>query len=278
MGGEGVDETEAARRRRGGLGLGRWAGAAGAALLAWAAVGSGPAGAAPPPAVERGPAEVRAVAFACNVVWGTPYVLPIAQAFRQAGGRLTFFLGGRWAASHPAEARALVAMGMEIASHGDAHRHVGQLSLTDNLAEIDRANAAIEAATGVRPRLYAPAYGEVSTAVLEAAARRSMPVVLWSVDTVDWRPWHTPDVIRRRVLARLSPGAIVLIHPTDRTLAALPSLLEEIRARGYALTTVSDLMAGAREGTARGGAKGTGERAGPSPSLPPGRGWRTAGP
>ncbi|MCL6596294.1 MAG: polysaccharide deacetylase family protein [Firmicutes bacterium] len=274
-----MGETGATRRRPSGLGFGRWAGAAGAALLAWAGVGAGTARGAPPPAIERGPAEVRAVAFACNVVWGTPYVLPIARAFRQAGGRLTFFLGGRWAASHPSEARALAAMGMEIASHGDAHRHVGRLSLVDNLTEIDRANAAIEAATGVRPRLYAPAYGEVSGAVLEAAALRSMPVVLWSVDTVDWRPSHTPEIIRRRVLARLSPGAIVLIHPTDRTLAALPALLQEIRARGYALTTVSDLMAGAREGTARRGAKGTGKRSGPAPapSLPPGRARRMAG-
>lgn len=223
----------------------------GRALLAFALglVGAvclaAPATAALPAPVERGSAGQRSVAFACNVVWGTTYVLPIARAFRAAGGHATFFLGGRWAAAHPAEARELRAMGMEIASHGDTHRHVASLGLADNLNEIDRANQAIEAATGIRPRLYAPAYGEVSDTVRRAAAMRGMPVVLWSIDTIDWRTWHTPEVIQARVLRRLSPGAIVLIHPTDRTLAALAGLLASIRARGYRLTTVSDLLSGA---------------------------------
>lgn len=183
------------------------------------------------------------MAFACNVVWGGEYVLPIARAFAAAHSRATFFLGGAWASGHPAEARQLRAMGMEIASHGYGHRHVASLSLDANLAEIDRANAAIRAATGVTPRLYAPAYGEVNATVREAARLRSMPVALWTIDTVDWRPWHTPDVIRGRVLQRARPGAIVLIHPTERTLAALPDLIAALRGRGYRLTTVSDLIA-----------------------------------
>jgi peptidoglycan/xylan/chitin deacetylase (PgdA/CDA1 family) len=207
--------------------------------------GGAAAGAAPLPAqVERGPADVRAMAFACNVVWGSEYVLPIARAFAAAHSRATFFLGGEWVRTHPAEARTLRRMGMEIASHGYGHRHVGSLPLADNLAEIDRANAAIRDATGVTPRLYAPAYGELSPAVREAARQRAMPVVLWSIDTIDWRTWHTPEIIRARVLDRAAPGAIVLIHPTDRTLAALPDLLASLRAEGYRLTTVSALIAG----------------------------------
>lgn len=203
--------------------------------------GAGAPGPAAGP-IERGRTDVRAMAFACNVVWGTEYVLPIARAFQRAGQRATFFLGGTWAAAHPAEARELRSMGMEIASHGYAHRHVGSLPLDANLEEIDRASEAIRAASGVAPRLYAPAYGEVSAAVERAAHLRGMPLVLWTIDTVDWRPWHTPDIISRRVLDRAQPGAIVLIHPTDRTLAALPGLIASLRREGYRLTTVSDLI------------------------------------
>lgn len=240
------------QRRRG-----RWLGPQrlGALLALALALALGPApraGAAEP--IEHGPADVRAMAFACNVVWGTEYVLPIARAFASEHSRATFFLGGQWASAHPAEAKALRAMGMEIASHGYAHRHVASLSVDENLVEIDRANAAIRAATGVTPRLYAPAYGEMGQAVREAAALRHMPIVLWSIDTIDWRTWHTPAVIRERVLTRARPGAIVLIHPTDRTLAALPGVIASLRAQGYRLTTVSDLLrgaAGSRAATAR---------------------------
>lgn len=211
--------------------------------------------------IEQGRTDVRAMAFACNVVWGSEYVLPIARAFAAAHSRATFFLGGAWAQGHPAEARQLRAMGMEIASHGYGHRHVASLSLDANLAEIDRANEAIHAATGITPRLYAPAYGEVNATVREAARRRSMPVALWTIDTIDWRTWHTPDVIRRRVLQRARPGAIVLIHPTDRTLAALPDLIAALGAQGYRLTTVSDLIAPAGAAAAHPGHTGAGERA-----------------
>lgn len=213
-------------------------------LIALASAGAQALAADLPAPIEHGPANVKAVAFACNVVWGTEHVLPIAKAFQAAGAKATFFLGGQWAAHHPAEAKELAAMGMEIASHGDAHRHVASLSLEGNLAEIDRANQSIESATGVKPRLYAPAYGEVNETVRRAAQMRGMPLVMWSIDTIDWRTWHTPDIIRSRVLSRLAPGAIVLTHPTDRTLAALPGLLSAIRAQGYRVETVSDLLRG----------------------------------
>jgi peptidoglycan/xylan/chitin deacetylase (PgdA/CDA1 family) len=211
------------------------------AVLIAAAVAARPS-AAVPPAVYRGAPDRRAVAFACNVVWGDPYVLPIAQAFRQAGMRATFFLGGAFAKDHPELMRALVSLGMELGNHGWGHRHVGELSLAANEAEIERAAQAIFAATGVRTTLYEPAYGELSRAVLAAAAALHHTVVLWTIDTVDWRSWHTPDIIRARVLDRLEPGAIILIHPTPRTLAALPGILSALRQRGYTAVTVSELL------------------------------------
>jgi peptidoglycan/xylan/chitin deacetylase (PgdA/CDA1 family) len=192
--------------------------------------------------IERGPATEKQVAFAVTVVWGTEYVRPIADAFRRDGSRATFFLGGEWAQAHPREARFLRDLDMEIASHGDRHRHVGHLSLEENLVEIDRAGAAIEAASGVRPRLYAPAYGEISPEVLRAAQLRHLPVILWTIDTIDWRTSMDPGTIRERVLSRLEPGAIILMHPTDRTLQALPGLLADVKARGYRTVTVSRLL------------------------------------
>jgi peptidoglycan/xylan/chitin deacetylase (PgdA/CDA1 family) len=60
---------------------------------------------------------------------------------------------------------------------------------------------------------------------------------------VDWRPHHTPAIIQDRVLRRIMPGAIVLIHPTERTVQALPPLLAQLRRRGYRLLTVSQLLA-----------------------------------
>lgn len=194
------------------------------------------------PELREVPLTQPIVAFAVNVVWGTQHLPKMLEALRQGNARATFFLGGRWAEAHPDVAKAIAVAGMEIGSHGDAHRHVGSLGVVANEGEIQRAEERIARATGVRPKLYAPAYGELSPAVFTAAERRKVRVVMWSIDTIDWRPSHSPDIIRSRVLERLRPGAIVLMHPTDRTAAALPGLLADLRSRGYRVVAVSDLL------------------------------------
>jgi len=194
------------------------------------------------PELRQVPTSRPVIALAVNVVWGSQYLRPIVLALKAQGARATFFLGGGWAEKHPDEARMLRQEGMEIGSHGDAHRHVASLGVAENVREIALADEKIARATGVHPTLYAPAYGELSPAVHEAARREGVRVVMWSIDTIDWRTWHTPEIIRERVLQRLAPGAIVLAHPTDRTAQALPQLLRDLRARGYQVVGVGELL------------------------------------
>ena len=195
-----------------------------------------------PPELRSVPTTKQVVAIAVNVVWGTEYVPPIVQALKTKGDKATFFLGGTWAEGNPALARQIRQSGMEIGSHGDRHRHVGSLGVAENELEISRAAERIQAATGVKPTLYGPAYGELSPAVHIAAQRQVVRVVMWLIDTIDCRKSHTPDVIQGRVLRRLAPGAIILMHPTDRTAAALPGLLAELHRRGYRVVGVQELL------------------------------------
>lgn len=212
----------------------------------------------------QGAAGQRRVALVCNVVWGTPYVPQILQTLEKNRVRVSFFLGGIWAERHPELVKALARAGMELGNHGYGHRHVGQMGLTENEAEITRAEKAIYAASGVKTSLYGPAYGEHGQAVERAAQRLGYEVVYWSVDTIDWRPSSSPEAIVERVSARLHDGAIILMHPTERTVAALPELLRLIRARGFTPTTVSevldrsDLQAGRRSKNV---SQGAGQRA-----------------
>lgn len=204
---------------------------------------AGPVPAAP---IYRVETAHRAVALAINVVWGTQYVPGIVRALIRSHATATFFLGGAWAAAHPGLVRQLVQAGMEVGNHGYAHRHQSTLSFDANVDEILRATRAIELAGGVRPTLFAPPYGEYNRTVEAAAAALHMPLIMWTVDTIDWRPDATPAVISGRVLAGVQPGAIILMHPTDRTLEALPGLLAALRAMGYQIVTVSQLLSWGR--------------------------------
>ena len=184
----------------------------------------------------------KAMALTINVVWGTGYVPSILQTLVAHHVKATFMLGGAWASAHPDLVRQMQKAGMELGNHGYAHRHVSALSLQANLDEIERTNTAVAGITGTLPKVFAPPYGEFNSTVLKAAESAKMPLIMWTIDTIDWRPSSSPALIESRVLKRVQPGAIVLMHPTERTRQALPAMVTALSDQGYHLVTVSDLL------------------------------------
>ena len=155
--------------------------------------------------------------------------------------RATFFVVGRAARREPALLRRMAADGDEIEDHSDTHVHLNALlpAAIDN--EIAGADAAIVAATGRHARLLRPPFGARNAAVLEAAERSSMRVVLWSV-TAGGAP----------IYSRAGEGAIVLLHDGDRgrgdagELASqaedVPRVIAGLRARGFRFVTLAELL------------------------------------
>jgi len=112
-------------------------------------------------------------------------------------------------------------------------------------AELTGANTVIHGLTGQTTAPYwRPPYGAHSATVRSAAAAAGFTkTVMWDVDTIDWDPATTKDQILSRVLSGATPGSIVLLHLGGyRTLDALPPLVAELRARGYTLSTLSDML------------------------------------
>jgi len=192
--------------------------------------------------VYEGNRAVPRIALTVNVDWGEEYLPAILEACAAKKVRLTFFITGRWAEKFPEMVRRIADAGHEVGSHGYSHPHPDHLSVDDNLRDIKRAEDVLTRILGVRPRLYAPPYGERGPAVLQAAESAGYRTILWSVDSLDWR---RPDreYIVRRVVDRAHNGAIVLMHPTEGTAAAVPELIEGLKDKGFELVTVSELLA-----------------------------------
>ena len=89
--------------------------------------------------------------------------------------------------------------------------------------------------TGDLPQLqhYRPPYGFKSVSVQRAAEHMGLRLVTWSVNP---RDYANIDAVRltRRILDRVRPGSIGLLHDARRsTVEALPELLRRLRGRGY---------------------------------------------
>jgi len=191
--------------------------------------------------VYRVATSERAVALAFNVAWGEEWLPQIMDVLAGTGVHCSFFITGTWAKKFPELVQALASAGHEIANHGWDHPNPARLGETDLTDLIERNETLLRELTGVRTRLFAPPYGEVNQKVCKVAARLGYTTIMWTVDTVDWqRP--APEVVADRALKRLAGGNIILVHPTEPTAKALPSILTSLSQQGYRAVTVSELL------------------------------------
>lgn len=179
----------------------------------------------------------------------TPRLLDLLQAH---GARATFFLIGRNAMRYPRLAAEIAARGHEIGNHTHDHVVLPVLPRRVLWQQMERAGQAIHAATGQRPHLFRPPMGWFSRSMLHLLAERGYLPVLGDVYPQDTARPGVP-VLVGRVLERVQPGSIVILHDgsvlgeVDRhqMVDALEAILPQLRAGGYALGTVSELLAAA---------------------------------
>ena len=194
-----------------------------------------------PQPIYKGDENIPKVSFACNVVWGTEYVPKMLDLFREKDIKITFFIGGEWASENADLLRQMVTEGHELGNHGYYHKHHSQLNFDENRREISQTEDIIYKITGVKTVLFAPPYGEFNDTTLKAADSLGYKTIMWSIDTIDWRR-EGAEVIANRVLKKPHNGAIILMHPVEDTLEALPIIIDQLRERGFEIGKVSDVL------------------------------------
>jgi peptidoglycan/xylan/chitin deacetylase (PgdA/CDA1 family) len=173
----------------------------------------------------------------------TPALL---DALAELGAPATFFLLGSQVEKHPELAARIAREGHEIGNHTYSHRYLPLVRGTSVEGELAAADSAIRRATGIVPTLARPPYGGRSPWTVRAFARAGKRVVLWDVNSFDWKGAPADDVARR-VLDRARPGSIVLMHEAreggEVTVDAVRMLVPALRERGFELTTASATLA-----------------------------------
>lgn len=157
--------------------------------------------------------------------------------------RATFYLIGSRVAQHPQLAARIAAEGHEIGNHTWSHPSLVGHSDVQVLAQVDRTNEAVRAATGLVPVNMRPPYGEFTPRQrLMLHQARGMPTVLWSVDPEDWRRPGS-SVVADRIVRLSRPGDVVLAHDIHAaTVRAMPATVAGLHARGFRFATMSELI------------------------------------
>ncbi|MGI6752338.1 MAG: polysaccharide deacetylase family protein [Anaerovoracaceae bacterium] len=192
--------------------------------------------------IRKGNEEADCLALTCNVDWGTEVIPRMLKIFKEKQVKITFFVSGRWAENNPKLLREMFVEGHEIQSHGYGHKLCSKISSEAIKEEIERTENAIYNVLGVKTHVFAPPSGDYDKRTLDMCREMGYRVSLWSSDTIDWREGSGAEIIKKRVLDKPLAGAIVLMHPKEETVKALPSLIDEIKLQGIGIVPLSQLI------------------------------------
>jgi cellulose synthase/poly-beta-1,6-N-acetylglucosamine synthase-like glycosyltransferase/peptidoglycan/xylan/chitin deacetylase (PgdA/CDA1 family) len=190
----------------------------------------------------------------------TPKILDV---LKQRHATATFMLIGAEAADNISLMRRIVREGNEIGNHTWTHPDISEISNRQLDLEVNLTERLFASKLGIQPLYFRPPYDideepdtDDETAPVLRIQQDGFTIIGNKIDTDDWNehPRKTPEEIANSVLAQLQTmktkpqfrGSIILMHDGggDRsdTVAALPVLIDVLRAHGYTIVRVSALM------------------------------------
>jgi peptidoglycan-N-acetylglucosamine deacetylase len=202
------------------------------------------------PIVQRGPTGRRTVALTFDDGPHPETTRRILAALAGTRHRATFFVLGAKARRHPDVLREIQAGGHTIGIHGDEHDRLHSFRMPWRVyRDLVRAAAAVEDATGVRPRLFRPPLGHTSANAAPGVRRAGMLVIGWSTRGLDGMRTQTPDGVVARIAGSLTDGDIVMLHDAAErddyepaSVRALPAVLRLLDERGWTSVGVDALI------------------------------------
>jgi peptidoglycan/xylan/chitin deacetylase (PgdA/CDA1 family) len=116
---------------------------------------------------------------------------------------------------------------------------------SDVRGQLQSTLAAIRSVSGYTPCIFRPPYGAYDSSVLQTARSLGLATVQWNVDPRDWALPGTESIVHTD-LSEVQLGSIIISHdgggPRGETLAAYPSIIAGLRARGYRIVTINELL------------------------------------
>jgi peptidoglycan/xylan/chitin deacetylase (PgdA/CDA1 family) len=171
---------------------------------------------------------------------------PIFETLKREGVPATIFVSGRWVEGHPDAMEELASSPLiEFGDHSYDHPHMPELTTPEMAQQIDETEAAL-ARFGKHSIAFRPPYGELSPDVLTVLAHKGLPPVLWDVVSGDPSAGSTAKSIVHTVVKKTRPGSIIVFHINGRgwkTAEALPSVITELRQRGFRFVHLSEMLA-----------------------------------
>ncbi|HJA05706.1 MAG TPA: polysaccharide deacetylase family protein [Candidatus Mediterraneibacter pullicola] len=190
--------------------------------------------------------KILYLTFDCGYENGnTPQIL---DALKKHGAPATFFVVGTYIESNPELIKRMISEGHTVGNHTWHHPDMAQISAMEIFQkELTDVEDAYKEVTGEEmTKFYRPPQGKYSESNLKNAQQLGYQTFFWSLAYVDWyeNDQPTKEEAFDKLIGRIHPGAIVLLHNTSRTNAEiLDELLGKWEEMGYQIRALAELSA-----------------------------------
>lgn len=166
----------------------------------------------------------------------TSRILDILEKYGVKG---TFFILGCNIEGNDKIIERMNLLGMELGNHMYSHKLLTKLDDDKIIKEVKKVDELVFDIVREYPTLIRPSYGTYNKRIKGLMDR---PIVLWNVDTLDWK-YHNSKKIAQRILKDVDDGDIILMHDIYRATAnSLEIVIPKLLKDGYQLVTVSELL------------------------------------
>ena len=169
----------------------------------------------------------------------------ILDALKEADVKATFFLVGNYLETEPDLVKRIAEEGHVIGNHTYHHKDMSALSEEEFVAELTSFEEKVKEITGEGcGKFYRPPQGKYSVRNLQMAQENGYKTIFWSLAYVDWYDDDQPtkEEAFGKLLPRIHPGAIVLLHSTSKTNGEiLGELLQKWKDMGYTFGSLEEL-------------------------------------
>lgn len=177
---------------------------------------------------------------------------PILDALKKHEVKATFFLVGNYFETQPELVKRMAEDGHTVANHTYSHPDMSKIADKESFAaELTKNEALYKEITGREMvKLYRPPQGKFCEENLKMAQELGYTTVFWSLAYVDWYTEDQPtkEQAFSKLIPRVHPGAVVLLHSTSSTNAQiLDELLTKWEEMGYTFGDLEALCSAARQ-------------------------------
>ncbi|PBJ12649.1 polysaccharide deacetylase family protein [Flavobacterium sp. ACN6] len=173
----------------------------------------------------------------------SPYTLEVLELLKKYNAKATFFCIGTNIEKHPEIVKQIIAEGHLVGNHSYSHSKFFDFYTAKKITEeIQKTDALLEKFTSKKITFFRPPYGVTTPSIRRALKVTGHKTIGWNIRSLDGGT-KNQELIFNRIIKRVSPGGIVLLHDTaSHSVLVLEQFLQFLQQNNFEVISIEELL------------------------------------